>query len=424
MKKNYILLLLLFLFSYWANSQHLEESLLLAAKNNASLKAYFNEYLAAQEAVSQVGTLPDPELAFGYFIQPMEYAMGTQRAEISLMQRFPWFGMLSKQKDEAAKAANVKYEAFRQAKNQLFFEVKETWHELQRLEEQIKLIKENIELLQTLERLALARFQSAATDENMSSANVGMADVLLMQIEIKESENELFTLEDSKKPLAYKFNRLLNRELTEKVIIEDSLVQQPLPSYFLTWEDSILLNSPVLKTIDAEKEMYKIQGEKVKLEGRPTIGIGLEYMIFSPNKGEMAMGGENMIMPMVSLNLPIYRKKYKSMAKGIQLQETAVDLQREDTANDMKVQWQESLRDLKTIERDIILYAEQAALAQQALEIKVRSYASNGSAFEDILRLQQQLLNYKLKTVNALATQNIAVAKLALLSASDLTLDQ
>ena len=73
----------------------LNQYLQTAAENNPGLKAQFSEYMAALERVPQVGALPDPTVAFGYFIQPIETRLGPQQAKISASQMFPWFGTLS-----------------------------------------------------------------------------------------------------------------------------------------------------------------------------------------------------------------------------------------------------------------------------------------------------------------------------------------
>jgi len=74
MKKIKIFLsLLLVLFVHFVQAQdELNDYLKIAATNNPGLKAMFSDYMAAMERVPQVGTLPDPNFAFGYFIQPVE----------------------------------------------------------------------------------------------------------------------------------------------------------------------------------------------------------------------------------------------------------------------------------------------------------------------------------------------------------------
>ena len=91
-----ILILGIFLGGQSVHAQEiLEEYLTMAAENSPMLKAKFNDYLAALETVPQVGALPDPQLAFGYFIQPVQTRVGPQEFRISATQMFPWFGTLN-----------------------------------------------------------------------------------------------------------------------------------------------------------------------------------------------------------------------------------------------------------------------------------------------------------------------------------------
>ena len=86
----------------------------LAGKNNPGVKAAFNQYMAAMEKVPQVGALPDPQGAMGFFLKPMELVTGNQVGNISVMQMFPWFGTLKLAKDEASLMAKAQYELFQE----------------------------------------------------------------------------------------------------------------------------------------------------------------------------------------------------------------------------------------------------------------------------------------------------------------------
>ena len=148
-------LIIFFISAVTFYSQTLDDYLKIAAENNPGLKSKFYSYQASLEKINQVGSLPDPQLSFGYFIKPMERYMGNQVADISLMQMFPWFGTLGSAEEEAALMAKAKYELFIDAKSMLFFDVKSTWYELYLLQEEIKITEENLEILKTLERLSL-----------------------------------------------------------------------------------------------------------------------------------------------------------------------------------------------------------------------------------------------------------------------------
>ena len=59
---------LLFVSSIVSAQDDLGRYLQTAAENNPGLKMKFNEYMAALEVTPQVKALPDPILAFGYFV--------------------------------------------------------------------------------------------------------------------------------------------------------------------------------------------------------------------------------------------------------------------------------------------------------------------------------------------------------------------
>ncbi len=133
----------------------------LAAKNNPGVLQKFSKYRAALEKVPQVGVLPDPELSTGVFLKPMELVMGKQMADIRLMQMFPWFGQIRAAKDEMSLMAKAKFEEFRDAKLQVYFEVKQTWYELYKIEKEIRISEDNLQIMRTIERLTLIRFKTA-----------------------------------------------------------------------------------------------------------------------------------------------------------------------------------------------------------------------------------------------------------------------
>jgi len=473
MKKIAIIFLLFLGVQSTSFSQSLDEYLKVAAENNPELKAYFNEYLASLEKVPQVGALPDPELTMGFFFQPMERFMGNQQADIQLMQMFPWFGMLKTQKDEASKMALAQYKVFQDAKYRLFYQVKNTWYQLYRLEEEIRITEENLEILKQYERLALIRFQSAdigtgsgpsnmqqatsmnsgsstssassmggmsggmtsgtsgkssskggssmGTSSSMNGGGSGMSDVLRVRIEIKELENTLALLEDSRLLLQAEFNQLLNREYDHQVTISDTLAETSVPFERRAILDSILQNNPMLKMLDAEEEAYEAQKKMARLEGRPMLGAGVNYMPFSPRtENGMPMGGNDMVMPMLRLTIPIYRKKYNALQKEAELKQLAVQQRRENTVNQLTTRWSTALRDLDDATRRTKLYREQTDLARQTLNLLMTSYATDGRDFEEVLRVQQQLLDYQLKLITSIVDQHVTIAMLENLAATEL----
>ena len=460
MKIKIAYILLLFLFAVNAKSQTLDDYLLFAAENNPHLKSKYFQYQAALERVPQVGSLPDPQLSFGFFVMPMERYMGNQVAEISLMQMFPWFGTLGAAKNEMTFMAKAKFEEFNETKSMLFYEVRANWYALQLLEKEIAITKENIELLKTMEQIALTRFKSGGQsggssgsfgnmrnsnnpNANNSSSGMGgmnmqgqssspnsptrnmppmnemgnmsssgsMIDVLRVQMEINELQNNLALLQDSKIPLLARFNQLLNRERNELVIFSDSIMAATIPVALNEIPDSIKNNNPMLKMLEQDEQAFIAQGKMNQKMGLPMIGVGLQYEIFQPRvNSESMMNGRNMLMPMATVTIPLWRKKYTASVRESDFMRQAIVEQKQDVNNQLMVNYEDALKDFKDANRRLKLYQEQTSLANQALNILIVQYSTEGSNFEEVLRMQQQLLDYRLKYLDALVDGNIAVA--------------
>jgi outer membrane protein TolC len=168
-----------------------------------------------------------------------------------------------------------------------------------------------------------------------------------------------------------------------------------------------------------------------RLEGRPMIGVGLNYMVFTPRMENGVPGmqgmeympagmGNNMVMPMVSLSLPIYRKKFKAMQAESRYNREAMELQRENATNNLITQLDETINDIRDTERRVRLYEDQVRLTQQTLDLMITSYASEGSSFEELLSVQRELLDYRLELLNTIIAQYEAYAMLDMVLARNL----
>lgn len=479
-------LVLYFMHSGKLQAQVLDTYLIEAGENNPEVKSSFNQYMASMERVPQVGSLPDPELTLGVFLRPMERLMGNQRADISIMQMFPWFGMLRTQKDEASLMAQASYERFRESKNQLYFQVKSTYYSLHQLQNEIEIMEQNLEILRTMERLALVRYQGGGTGEAASSAsgavrsagtNVSnpstssmamggsasstpstrqapttgsggmggmgsgtsssggkLTDVLRIQIQIKAIESQLATLEDNKNPLITRFNLLLGRPKDQPIDLELNMQPRALIYDEESYIDSLLLDNPMLKMYEAEAQAFTVQGEMARLEGRPMIGVGLNYMVFTPRMENGIPGmsgmeympagmGNNMVMPMVSLSLPIYRKKFKAMQAESRYNREAMELQKDNAINTLITQLDETINEIRDTERKIRLFEEQVKLTQQTLDLMITAYATEGSSFEELLSVQRELLDYRLELLNTIIRQHEAYAMLDMVLAKNIDTD-
>ena len=446
-----------------------------AARNNPSVNSSFALYKASLEKIPQAGAFSDPELEMGFFFKPMEQLSSKQVADFTLMQMFPWFGTRKAARSEATEMARMAYEQFRESRNNLFYEVKSQWYQLNNLNEQYKNTAANLALLKQLEQLALNRYtassspgvpvSSAATSpvisplpqatvnngmgsmgnmtpspapaspggskamsgmgSNMGGSPMGsgssgsMSDILRIQIEMAELENNLEALLSNRKAAEARFNSLLNRDQSLPVQTSDSLTQKLFSVKDNAVLDSIILSNPMLSMLEAEANAYKAKAEMDKKMSLPMFGIGLQYSIMAKRSEEMArmsgmgnMNGMDMVMPMVKISIPIFRRKYNAQQRESRHYRQASELKYEDTLNQLHAEYIALKQQLADASRKIDLYAKQQDLSRSTWQLMIREFSAGTTSLTDIIQLERQLLDYSLKKSEAVAEYNTLVAGL------------
>lgn len=387
----------------------LDSYLQKAAQNNPGLQSKFSQYYAAMEKVPQVGSLPNPQIMLGYYILPVETRVGARNFNVTLSQSFPWFGTLDARKNEAAQWAAARYQDFMVEKNNLFYQVKEVYYQLWFLDRNIATYRDYLEILDLQEKSTLAQVEAAKSS---------LADVLRIQMERKEVSAQLEWLQDNRKTLEAEMNSLINQPLGTSLEVDNTLALLSLDTNETNMLDSILVNNPSIKALQEQQLAFEKQKEVAKKDGLPTFGVGLSYASIS-QRTDMVVpnNGQDMLMPMVTIGIPIYRKKYKAMVKEADYRMQGIQQELENTKNTLAAEFIWAVNQYRDAERKTKLYTELLKQAQETLQILTTAYAAAKEDYEEVLRMQQQLLKYQLELEHAKANQNTAVAFLEKLMA-------
>jgi len=385
-----------------AISQSLETYFRTAAENNPGLQAKYKAFEAALQQIPQVSSLPDPTFSFGYFISPVETRLGPQEAKFSLLQMFPWFGTLKAKEDAATLAAEAKFQEFVDARNQLYFKVAAAYYPLYKLNKWIQIEQENIEILRSYKEIAARHF------ENGKSA---MVDVLRVDIKLKEASTNLDILKQEETPLLTTFNMLLNRSAEDDVDIKVVESTDSFPGQFN--KDSLMAQQPLLKSLELMRQASEAAETAARKDGYPKLGLGLDYVAVGERTDmEVENNGKDVVMPMVSVSIPIFRKKYNAAVKEAQLKQESLALQQEEFTNNLISRYKQVWFDINKQQQLINLYNEQIKETRQALKLLTTAYSNSGKEFEEVLRMQQELLKYEKKKVAAISKYKTAVAKM------------
>jgi cobalt-zinc-cadmium efflux system outer membrane protein len=402
MKRYNIIIGILFLLisSVVSAQDDLVSYLQTAAQNNPGLKARFNEYLASLELAPQVKALPDPQLAFGYFIQPVETRVGPQQFKISVSQMFPWFGTLKAKENSAIMMAKAKYEAFEEAKSMLFNDVRSTYYNIYFTEKAISVTDENLTLLNSFQKLALIKVEAGM---------VSVVDEYRIEMEIGDMVNQLALLKDKYDALQIMFNNLLNTDIASPVKIPQQLWESEpeLPKEAI--KDSILAQNHQLLSLDLQTEALHYKQEIARLAGNPDFKIGADYTIVGKGNNNMA-GTDAIMLPTVGITIPLYRNKYKSMLNEAVYMETAKKEEKINKQNILETVFEQTWKDFSDAKRRVILNEKQADLARKSLKLLETEYITSSKNFEEILRMERKLLLYQLEMEKARADKQAAIS--------------
>ena len=407
--KNYknILTGVLLLVAFGAKAQSLDDYLIEAAEKNPGLKASYFEFEAAMQKTAQVKALPDLLLSFGYFVSPVETRVGPQRAKFSLLQMFPWFGTNGTKVDAYEFEAQAKYHEFLDRKNELYFQVKNAYYPIYEIKELITWQRDNLEILETYKRLSTTNF---------SNGKGAMVDVIRVDIMIDNASTELQLLVDQLNPLAVRFNRLLNRSDSIPVHVLTEVEVDYIDGNF--HKDSILINNPTLKAIDLSIQGAHAREESANKQGLPTFGVGIDYAIVDKRTDlDVPDNGKNIFMPMVSMSLPLFRKKYNASIKEAQFTQSALSQKKLDVENRLVSSYETEMYNMERAMDLLKLYDVQILKTEQAIDLLYSAYSNSGKEFEEVLRMEQQLLKYNISKATAIKDYYVAEAKLDYITA-------
>ncbi len=388
-----IVILCSFLFVLKGNAQQLEILIEEALKNSPEIQKFELQYNIASEKVNEANTIPNTEFGLGYFVTSPETRTGAQRFRISAKQMMPWFGAITARKNYINSLADAKYEDIVIAKRKLVASVSQSYYNLYANTAKQMVLTNNINLLKTYETLVL------------TSVEVGKAsavDVLRLQMR----QNELIQLKEIlvQQYLAEKtaFNKLLNRDkLTEVNVVNELIIPSETS---LVNVENLSLNPELIKY---DKLYHSIEQSEVlnQKESLPMIGFGLDYVNVDkrPNMN-FSDNGKDILMPMVSVSIPIFNKKYKSKTRQNVLMQQEINAQKQMRLNNLETVLDTAIKNRVSA---VISYKTQLNNLKQAdaaEKILIKTYESGTIDFKDVLDIQELQLKFQITQIESIKT--------------------
>lgn len=389
--KKYVQLFLGIMSIAAINAQELESLIEQAELNNPEIQAYELRYNIASEKINEVKTFPNTEISVGVFASEPETRTGAQKARFSAKQMIPWFGTITARENYASSLADAQYEDLVIAKRKLTLAVSQSYYRLFAIRAKQKVLDENIELLETYERLAL------------TSVEVGKAsavDVLRLQIRQNELEQSKEVLSEEYQAEQTLFNNLLNREENTQV---DVYYEFTIPEVDPVFAEGDLQLHPELVKYDKLYESVEKSELLNQKEALPDLGFGLDYIPVAERPAmDFSDNGKDIVMPMVSLSIPIFNNKYQSISKQNELRQQEITAQKAERTNKLKTLLSEAInqRDANRIRFNV--QQRNIDKAIEAEKILIKSYETGTIDFNDVLDVQELQLKFQINQIESI----------------------
>jgi len=393
-KTHYIKIIVVLGFCCWsfvAQAQSLDLLIEEALQNNPEIQKFELQYRIATEKVNEVNTIPNTEFAVGYFISEPETRTGAQRARFSVKQMLPWFGNITARENYVSSLADAKYEDIVIAKRKLITSVSQSYYNLYSNKAKQHVLAENIKLLETYETLAL------------TSVEVGKAsavDVLRLQMRQNEMQQLRDVLQQQFLSEQTSLNNLLNRDDAVSIQVVDELL---IASEDVEINSSQLALHPELSKYDKlfkSVEQSELLNQK---ESSPMIGFGLDYIAVSERTDmDLLDNGKDIIMPMVSVSIPIFNKKYTSVSKQNELQQQEINYQKQERLNTLETLLDRAIKDRISARISNETATNNLKQAKDAENILIKSYETGTIDFKDVLDIQELQLKFQMNQIDAI----------------------
>ena len=270
--------------------------------------------------------------------------------------------------------------------------VSQAYYELYSQQARLEVLSQNLDLLETYEQLAL------------TSVEVGKAsavDVLRLQIRQNELQQQQQIISEQFEAQKVYFNKLLNSPATASISLP-ALMEIPETDPVLT--DSLALNPEIMRF----DKMYAAVTEAEALnqkEASPMFGIGLDYVPVQerPNMN-FSDNGKDIIMPMVSLSIPLFNKRYNSRTRQNELRMQEIQLSRLERLNTLESALAKAIAQRNQARIAFNTQAMNLRQAQDAEQILIKSYETGTIDFNDVLDIQELQLKFQMNQIQAVRT--------------------
>jgi outer membrane protein TolC len=373
----------------------LSNYLAFALLNSPTVEAAFYDWSASVESITVTRSLPDPQLTLQAYITDTLTSLMP-----GLAWNFPGPGKLKARAGVAAAESQGKYFAFESTVLQAAFNLKRAYYQLGLLDEQLRIKREALALLEDQEHAVRA--------QNVTGT-AALSESLRVQSELDRARTDLANLADSRLSVAENFKAALG--------LTPEQPDPPMPAHFeMSNEnpdtDELLRvafeRNPQLKAMEADVRSAEAGIAVAYKERVPDFNAGLSADVYAPP----------FYWPQAGMTLPVWRDKLAAEVAQAKANELAAKSRLKAAQIDLAVNfaeksfaYRETGRNLALIENELL------PKARQSIETVRAGYRTGTMDFSAMTDAERTLLDLQLEAVQARTDRELALAELSLMVA-------
>jgi outer membrane protein, heavy metal efflux system len=379
-------------------------------ERNPRLARLAAEAEATAQRAPQVKALPDPTASLTWFLMSPQTRVGPLEATVNISQSLPWFGTLELEEQAAVLDAAASRARVGAARLAVVTEARTAYLELQFLEEESRLAREERVTLEHYAELALARYASG----------VGLDQaVVKLQAEITRTDTQLLAIAARRAEVVAGLNALRDRPQTTPAVVAEpgagSSVQLDPESLRLR----SLRGRPEVAAATAESEAAGVRVERSKKAYSPNLVVGLRYGFVGRREDEAGRlippegNGDDDLALTAGVSLPVWRSKLRAGVEEHTARRLAADEAVREVTSSIDRELGELLHRIPLIEDQVELYDNVLIVqARRSLESAESAYAAGTAGALDLLDAERVLLQVRVAAARARTDLEIAYARL------------
>ncbi len=275
-------------------------------KNNPALLSFTNKISSANEMVNGAKSWMPPMIGTQLGQNPYSFDFNTNTYQLMIFaqQDIPNGKKLDAKEDYMKSFSAIKENEYAYWKNQFFAQAKQKYYERYITEKKIKILKDNIALMQNMIKIS---------EKQMSTGMGDLGSIYKMKARLADTQSMLIHEENMIKSLTLELNYLMNAsDMNQQFAIDtNNLVKDYKNIPMLGSKDVIEKRSDIQK-MNSEINSMKLNQTLTAMQSKPDYNMKFEH--------SAVLNGQSMYAVMFSMTIPIVSwssKGYKSEVKAM-----------------------------------------------------------------------------------------------------------